>query len=755
MYLAHSRNDRGEPQSVADHLDAVAARAESFASVFGAGGEARLAGLLHDLGKYGDLFQQRLRGEACGVDHWSAGAWIAVKKYGALAAALAIHGHHIGLQSADSLKDLDPSHISSHHPLGLKLSTTDYGQLIERLVRDGTSLPQAGKGSYEKRSLTAASMLDVRMLFSALVDADFTDTEAHFACRAPEPDGGAELPLQAEAALAAVQEHLAQLARREDMSPDVRRMRADLLEACLAAAEEEPGLWTLSAPTGAGKTLAMLAFALRHAARYGLRRIVVVIPYLSIIEQTGRVYRSILCPRFGDGYVHEHHSLAGTRPRAAPGPQNDPDGDSESERLERATAEDWAAPVIITTSVQLLESLHANRPSACRKLHRLAHSVLLLDEVQALPDHLAVPTLATLSWLAQRYHVSIVFATATQPAFEHLDPHVRMLGPSGWQAREIVPSVRALFRRVNRTRVTWPDGTQPTPWEEIAERLARQPQALCVVNVKRHAQDLFQRLREAGAEGVLHLSTAMCPAHRQAALRVVRLRLRRGLPCRLISTQCVEAGVDLDFPVVYRALAPLEAIAQAAGRCNRHGLRAAGEVHVFVPEDNAGPPGAYAQATDVTRMLLKQRGPEGMDITDPELFAEYYRSFYNVANSESKRPELHKAIKSMDFAAVAEHYRLIEEESISVLVPYLPRTWQELADVVRSEGLNTAWIRRAQRHAVSVWRPGADDPIWQRLEPVQGRRRTASDEWFILADPDSYHRFLGLLPSDAPPVWLV
>ncbi len=280
-------------------------------------------------------------------------------------------------------------------------------------------------------------------------------------------------------------------------------------------------------------------------------------------------------------------------------------------------------------------------------------------------------------------------------------------------------------------------------------------QGLCVVNVKAHARDLFRVISERAGDGCFHLSTAMCPLHRQEVLKAVRTRLAAGRPCWLVSTQCVEAGVDVDFPVVYRALGPLEAIAQAAGRCNRNGLRASGHVKVFVPEDESLPPGVYKQATGVTCMLLKEYGSEGMDIESPELFEAYYRRLYDLTRPEGKRHRLAEAIKRQDFVEVARLYRLIEQDTINVLVPYRRGEFDELAADARDTGLSSAWIRAAQPHTVGVYRPRESDAIWPGLEPVRLGRGSPSTDWFICTDPESYDRHVGLLPPQSPHAWLI
>jgi len=409
--------------------------------------------------------------------------------------------------------------------------------------------------------------------------------------------------------------------------------------------------------------------------------------------------------------------------------------------------ENWDAPLIVTTSVQLLESLFANRPSACRKLHRLAGSVILFDEVQTLPPKLAVPTLATLSRLTERYGSSVVFSTATQPAFDSFDERVRDLSPGGWSPKEIVASAPALFQRTRRFEVGW-DLEPPQSWESIAPELADHRQALCIVNLKRHALALAGLLEQRKLPGLCHLSTNMCPAHREQVLAKVRQRLDAKEPCVLISTQCVEAGVDVDFPVVYRALAPLESIAQAAGRCNRNGrLTGRGLVKVFVPEDEGYPPGAYGQAASIASALFKTRGSEGMDLQSADLFRLYYEMFYDLtgvaASDRGKARKLDEAIRRQDFVETAELYRLIEQDAISVLMPFDEVAFSALTARLRKTGRLTAeWIRDARPHTVSLIRPQDGDPVQRFLNPAPVGKGETSDDWFVYLNADHYDREL-------------
>jgi len=343
----------------------------------------------------------------------------------------------------------------------------------------------------------------------------------------------------------------------------------------------------------------------------------------------------------------------------------------------------------------------------------------------------------------------VVFATATQPAFDHLAGAVRELFGENWKPKEIVPAELKLFDRARRTRVRWPrDLHRGESWESLAERLAGSgPQSLCIVNLKRHALELFTLLKEKRTEGLFHLSTSMCPAHRIQVLDRVRRLLADERPCRLISTQCVEAGVDLDFPVVYRALGPLDSIAQAAGRCNRNGLWSQGDVQVFVPEDDeAYPGGGYARAATVARIMSLSRR-EGLDIDDPEVFDEYYRKLYDLSRPEQQRRALVEAVKGQDFAETAQLYRVISDDAVNVLVPYDRKQFSVLAEEARSAGLSADWVRRARPHSVGIYRPRPDAAIRDSLEAVPLPDGTPSADWFVYLAEDHYDASVGLAPS--------
>jgi CRISPR-associated helicase Cas3/CRISPR-associated endonuclease Cas3-HD len=758
-YLSHTPAESGRIGQLKEHLESVAERAGEFAAVFDADQEARIAGLLHDLGKYSELFQARLRGEVHGLDHWSIGAWATLTQYkaSAVAAALAIQGHHAGLQSAQkaSLATLEPEKLKTGHPLGLKIPDESIEKLLERLQSEVGTLPAGWETQLvpfgDFSTVPAQAMFSTRMLFSALVDADFIETEAHFQSQSPIRKTYREQGprLDPRQALSRLQGYLAALRENSDsVSVEVDQVRQTLMDSCLREAEREVGVYTLTAPTGAGKTLSSLAFALKHAANHNLRRVIVVLPFLSLIEQTVGVFRDVFA-KMPESFVLEDHSLVA-----------EDSGDAESDvdrhrQQARILTENWDAPLIVTTGVRFLECLFANRPGACRKLHNLSNAVIIMDEVQTLPLNVTIPTLATLSHLSQRFRSTVVFSTATQPAFNHLDTQTRKYAASGWSSQEISPNAEKMFKMTRRTRISV-DPEPLTDWNALVGRSSDHSQVMFIVNLKRHAFNLVNELESVGREGLIHLSTNMCPEHRKHVLVEVRRRLKAGEPCYLVSTQCVEAGVDIDFPAVYRAMAPLDSIVQAAGRCNRNGKRPVATVHVFSPPaDDRGtyPSGFYQQAAGVTELVLKNRSVDQIDTADLELFTEYYRTLYSFANPESLGKDLQEAIKRRDFAETAKYYRIIPHATLSVLVPYNREAYDGLRHEAETEGINAKWIRRARGHSVGIYQTKSDLSVLERVN-VRFSGEEARD-WAILTDDNLYDDQLGLtlgLPArgDAP-----
>jgi CRISPR-associated endonuclease/helicase Cas3 len=511
----------------------------------------------------------------------------------------------------------------------------------------------------------------VRMLFSALVDADYLDTERHFQVDRSglrERDGTlAELWEQ-------FQHYHRTLHRRDD---EVSRVREEVYAACVEAAELPPGLFRLSVPTGGGKTLSVMAFALRHAMMHGLRRIIMAVPYTTITEQTAAIYREA----FGaSGAVLEHHSALEHR---------DIDGQTRDSLWGRLAAENWDAPIIVTTTVQLFESLMARSTSKCRRIHRIAGSVVVLDEVQALPPHLLAPIMDALRQLTANYGVSVVLCTATQPS---LDEAPGFRGLPG--IREIAPDPPRLFRALQRVDYELPERGVPWTWTRAAQEMRTEEQALAITNTIRDALGLLDALNDPGA---FHLSTLLCGAHRRKVLSEVRARLKRGEPCRLVSTQVVEAGVDLDFPLVLRAVGPLDRIVQAAGRCNREGLLAAGRVVLFRPAEGGLPTDSYRTATDLTALLLQD---SDVDLHDPQTYARFFRRLY--ADLDLDEESIQELRGSFRYEEVDRRFRMIRDDTTSVVVGYDQEAIRLLERARSAQQLSRGLLRALQPYLVSL-----------------------------------------------------
>ena len=494
--------------------------------------------------------------------------------------------------------------------------------------------------------------------------------------------------------LTRVREFIAKLGVRS--SPDVALVRNEVLRGSLRAAEQSPGFFSLTVPTGGGKTLASLAFALAHAERHSMRRLIFVVPFLTVIEQNAAVIRSAVGEREYGSVVLEHHSNV-------PTPSDDPadrDGQTAREVRQRLLAENWDAPVVITTAVQFFESLFSDRPTQVRKIHNIANSVVVFDEAQTFPPGLLRPLVGMLRQLVDEYRCTAVFCTATQPALAN-----DLRGSDGSEpllprdsVREIAPDPPALFARLKRVDIGWP-GSGTTPLSTVAASMARVGRALAVVNTKKQARELFAQLL-AHDPTAIHLSTRMCAAHRRAVVAEIRRRLEAQEPCLVASTQLVEAGVDVDFPAVWRAFGPLDSVAQAAGRCNREGkLPGLGRVAVFRPEDNSMPAGVYRRATGVTEVMLKV-GDGSIDIHAPSSFAGYFVRLYNSSDLDGRR--VLDARRVLDFPEVASRFKLIDDVTTWVLVPYgKGAEWFERT--LRGEQFGRGQLRQMQPFMVSLY----------------------------------------------------
>lgn len=714
-YFARSFDEDPDPsprwQLLGPHLLAVAALACEFARLAKPGDEtfaiqAWQAGLLHDLGKFHPDWQAYLRLSAAGrrtrpVPHSLYGAAAAYRAE-AISAAFAIAAHHAGL--GDGLNAIESIAKDCDAETLAKLERLASQEIVDwsAINRDAFALDTAD----DCRELEFRT----RMLLSILVDADRTDSARHNRIVRgeawPNP-----ISLDADSMLGLLKAHCDRISSQAPADA-LNITRRGIFKASLDAGERlNPGFFSLTVPTGGGKTLSAMAFALSHAKANRLRRVIVVIPYLSIIEQNATVYRTI----FGEKQVLEHHS--GVDPGKL-------EVDPAQASLVELAAENWEAPIVVTTGVQFIESLFADSPRKTRKLHNVARSVVIFDEAQAIPVHLLEPTFDVLRELVSRWGMSCVLSSATYPAFRRVPGRFEQ-GLAADEAREIAPEPATLFRDLRRVDYHLEHNEKPLTWPEVADRLARHDQSLCVVNTRRHARELWECLRgqygssEAG-DGIFHLSTSMCAQHRLDVLGIsksppennIRERLRQGKRCRLISTQLIEAGVDVDFPVVYRALGPLDSIAQVSGRCNREGLLKdekgrpiRGKVYVFQPADGSLPSTRYASAINQAKEYINN--PDRL-AEDPALFAGYFSKLIDTQEVD----RLQSLRANLNYPDVAKHAKVIPDDGQKAIVAPYGKAKEIVEEVQRSGRFEQSTLRRLQRFIVNV-RPMDFSRLWQ------------------------------------------
>lgn len=709
--LAHRTEDGQRTQTIQEHLHGTAERAASFAKPFGGESQARLAGLLHDIGKYSDGFQRRLAGGEK-VDHSTAGAQIAWELHQP-EVAFAVSGHHGGLP--DGGGKTDPPEAA-----------TMFGR-TKRTVEpcDGWKaevvLPTARRPALPGDGFTEAFY--IRMLYSCLVDADYLDTET-FMRGAPAPRGeGEEVPRLLRRLKEAI-------APWWDAKTELNRRRCDILRRCFEQGEaQSPGLFTLTVPTGGGKTVSSLAFALSHAAAHGKKRIIYVIPYTSIIDQTASVFSSIL----GEQNVLEHHSGS----KAA---LEENDLSPAAYRKVLAT-ENWDAPIVVTTAVQFFESLFANQSSRCRKLHNLVDSVIVFDEAQTLPLPYIRPCVAAIGQLVSHYGATAVLCTATQPA---LDPLFEEMVP-GLPLREICSGTGELYRFFCRTTL---QNVGEMALQALAEQLACTEQVLCVVNRRATAQRLFRALPP---DGSYCLTTLLCAADRKRLLREIRDRLQAGALCRVISTSLIEAGVDVDFPGAWREEAGLDSVLQTAGRCNREGKRSAAQsiVRVFRLENQDAPVMIRPQVDAARSVWARYADP-----SQPEAIEAYFSLLRAVKGEDAldqKRilPGFQGTMEGrvLPFATVSQRFCLIESAATTVYLP-LPESTALLDDLFAGRTSRTLY-RRLGRYGVSVYP--------NHLEKLRAAGAVESPDGFswVLTDAALYDRTTGLkLDVETGKAWM-
>ena len=704
---AHSKSEvSGRRHDLADHLRSTSDLARRFAEPFGAGELAAAAGLLHDAGKAACVWQDKLlavenTGRPVGCDHKSLGARLLAGA--AQKAAITILGHHGGLTDIGHLRTVR------------RESAVDEDETVRRFLEqvpeakaviDG---PRLVPDSWRREPLLLE--MGVRLAFSALVDADHLDTAAHFQGRdSPGVGPAADMTALVRRFEERRRARLADPHRQRSPIDDVR---TELYDAAVRGAAGPGGIYRLPAPTGSGKTITSAGFALHHAAWHGKARVIVAVPFLTITEQNAQVYRDLL----GDDTVLEHHS------------QVEFDGDRA-----RLGAENWDAPFVVTTTVQLFDSLFGRKPARSRKLHRLANSVLVLDEVQALPLSLLVPILDALKLLTEHFGTTVLLTSATQPTFEALS----VWSALRQQITSLVDQPVELFQRLRRARYEW--WVDPKPeLADVADRVAEYQQALVVVSTVNHARLMFRLLQGRSDATVRHLSTRMCPAHRREVLDEVRALLADGKPVLLVSTQLIEAGVDVDFPVVFRALAPAESLQQAAGRANREGRQTEpGRVVVFDASD-AAVPKFYRTAVGVT---CDHFGPPRADPDDVDSLDRYYRALYNSvdADREKRGRAIQESRAKLDFLSVAEGplrdaagaqrdwtlaFRMIDDDTVPVAVTGYRDTAAQveplLAELRAPQGPRRETFRDLRPYLVSMPKGVVTNPAFGAMcRPVVG-----------------------------------
>lgn len=731
MYVAHLSDD-GRAESVRKHLVAVGEMAAGFSREFDSEEFGRILGLSHDIGKYSDGFQKRILENGPRVDHSTAGAYLldnaGLRDTGALL-AYCVAGHHGGLPDGGSVSDNEelPSLQAR-----LKRASSRDRTWLRRAAAEGFKLAPPPPSDILQRSSNDPFALAfwTRMMFSCLVDADFLCTETFVQGRPRE-----RLESPDFASLAQTFEE--SIARFFPPEGRLNEVRCEIMDACLEAASGEPGFYSLTVPTGGGKTLASMRFALHHAAREDnrIRRIIYAIPYTSIIEQNAEVFRE----RLGAENILEHHS--GFDFDADENDQGDPAETARGRERLRLTSENWEAPIVVTTNVQLFDSLFANRTSKCRKIHNIANSVIILDEAQMLPIERLEPCLHALRTLVEDYGCTVVFCTATQPALSGL---IEGLG----DVREICPDVPRTF--ADLSRVSYEYGGSLSD-EQLADALMSHDQALCIVNSRAQAKALFDLLKGREVEA-FHLSTLMHLEHRNRIIQEIRERLESGDPCRVVSTSLVEAGVDLDFPVVFRGMAGLDSIVQAGGRCNREDKRDSRKSRViaFDAETPYRIPAETRQRAGVTRSVLRASGffeqsASGSSSTralgSPLHIGEYFERLYALREEGMDKDDVYRSLSTCDvrtipFRETADLFHMIDDPSHTIVIPC--EEIEEALGALRSGHGDRRTMRKLSRYSIRVYSWALQELLGSGIvEPL-------CESAYVLRIPERYSQDSGL-----------
>lgn len=738
-YFAHSgvHSDKSDWQSLQGHLQNVANTADKNTFYFPANKLSYLAGLLHDLGKYTPEFQARLEGSSNRVDHATAGAKIAAEiipyPYCNLV-AYAIAGHHAGLANGSGegdgrrvLKERMNLKFGKELPVlddDVWRSELDIPS-IESLLPALLPNPDEALHGFQYAFL-------IRMIFSCLVDADFIDTDTFYRDREGKPLLRGKYPHLLELKQR-FDRTLADMVSGSDPTKRVNQIRKRILDNARLKAQLPPGLFTLTVPTGGGKTLSSMAFALDHALKHDMRRVIYVIPFTSIIEQNAKVFREVFGD-LGDSAVLEHHS------NFDEGKIQGKEGAEKTQDKLKLAMENWDMPVIVTTAVQFFESLFADRTSRCRKLHNISGSVIILDEAQTLPLKFLRPVMGAIDELARNYRCSIVLCTATQPALCEPD------FDNGFRdVREIAPEPEELFKELSLVNVSHLGELSD---DELVSRIQDNQQILTIVNNRRHAQSLFQTLKEQQTEGIFHLTTLMCAAHRATVLEEIRkcLDQENPLPCRVISTSLIEAGVDVDFPCVMRAEAGLDSIAQAAGRCNRERMRDKTDSHVWVFKSPEWPDPTEIEgyAADMRAVLRKGHG----NLFAQTAIKEYFTNVYWRKGDELDKKKILKACKNgasrldFPFQKIAKDFRMIESVMQPLFIPFDDKAKDILKQLESTDDVSGV-LRKLQPYIVQIPQAGFESLRMAKVIQTVAPHRFEGQFWELI-NLDIYDAEFGL-----------
>ena len=748
MYYAHSAQDKlgnllpyEHWQTLQSHSVNVGEMAAEFAQVFDAQEIACQTGQLHDVGKYSLPFQERLEGEIKFVDHSTAGAKIAIERWGNVIGklmAFCIAGHHAGLANGNGEGD---NRRTLKQRLALQFGTDI--PALDNLWQQEIKPPQNLSALLLKADAHHpffSYAFFTRMLYSCLVDADYLDTEAFYLKlenKAVERGGYPNL----NALQHNFNQFINKFRRRIAQAPEqteaekrnatLNRLRSEILNNAVEQAAQPQGLFTLTVPTGGGKTFTSMAFALEHAKHHGMRRVIYVIPFTSIIEQNAAEFRKAF-GELGEQAVLEHHSTF---------EDGKLQGDATKDKL-RLASENWDAPIVVTTAVQFFESLFADRSARCRKLHNIAGSVIILDEAQMLPLNLLLPIMQAIKELAQNYRCCIVMCTATQPAVQAENGFYR-----GFEnVREIAPKPTALFDKLRRTTVQH-IGTQTDA--DLLAKLGEHPQMLVIVNNRRHARSLYDQAKH--LDGTFHLTTLMCAKHRSQKLNEIRGRLKNSEPCRVIATSLIEAGVDVDFPLVMRAEAGLDSVAQAAGRCNREGKRPSENsfVWIFAPEEQWKAPPELATQAAVMRLTADSFSD---DLLSTQAIAAYFKDLYGLRGKELDNKQIlqmhRNAGQSLDFPfqTIADKFRMIESHMQPLIIPFDNEAENLISSLHHADHIG-GLLRKLQPYTVQIPEK-ALAALYKagRIEPIN--EKNFGKQFYTLIGLDLYDEVAGLSWED-------